>query len=218
MSVNSARSGKIAGLIGAAILIAGVLLIGPIGIPTARAQCPAIEVSFARGTNDPPGPGKVGQAFIDALRSRVGGRDVGQYAVNYAASMNFLLTADGVTDTVNHVNYMVANCPDTRLVLGGYSQGAAVMDVATGVSVPGLTGSALPPEADGHVAAVAVFANLLDKIAGPLSSMSPVYGGRTIDLCISGDPICGPGTNMNIHHQYIGAMTDQAADFVAGRV
>jgi cutinase len=151
MGIDAACLRRITTALCGAILTFGLFLVAPIGIPTAAAQCPAIEVSFARGTSDPPGPGKVGQAFIDSLRGKVGGRDVGQYAINYAASMNFLLAADGVSDGVNHVNYMVANCPETRLVLGGFSQGAAVVDVLTGVSVPGLSGSPLPPEAADHI-------------------------------------------------------------------
>jgi cutinase len=51
---------------------------------------------FARGTDEPPGVGAVGQSFINSLRSKVGGRSVGQYAVNYAALPTFLWVADHV--------------------------------------------------------------------------------------------------------------------------
>ena len=62
--------------------------------PTASAaDCPDIEVVFARGTNDAPGLGNVGGAFVDALRGKVGGRSVGAYAVNYPASFDFLAAA-----------------------------------------------------------------------------------------------------------------------------
>ena len=49
-------------------------------------ECPDIEVVFARGRNEPPGVGYFGQAFVDSLRSQVGGRSLGVYAVNYAAA------------------------------------------------------------------------------------------------------------------------------------
>lgn len=224
----------------AATLTAGAVLSAPIDIPSAAAeQCPDIEVVFARGTGDPPGVGLVGQAFIDSLRSIVGGRSVGVYAVNYAATMNFLRAAEGAADANNHVQFMVANCPATRLVLGGFSQGAAVIDLMLGVSpglaaipgvgaipglgaVPGLdlgaVAAPLPPEAADHVAAVAVFGNPLGKILGPLNALSPAYGARTIDLCNVNDPICGEGDldNRAAHHQYVPGMTDQAATFAAG--
>ena len=79
----------------------------------------------------------VGGAFVDALRGKVGGRSVGAYAVNYPASFDFLAAADGANDASAHIQYMVDNCPNTRLVLGGYSQGAAVIDVISAVPVPG---------------------------------------------------------------------------------
>jgi len=44
-----------------------------VGSPLARAaDCPDIEVVFARGTTEAPGVGYVGQAFVDALQSQVG--------------------------------------------------------------------------------------------------------------------------------------------------
>jgi cutinase len=219
-------------------------LASPIGVPSAAAEgCPDIEVVFARGTDEPPGVGSVGQAFIDSLRSKVGGRSVGQYAVNYPATANFLRVPDGVNDANGHVSYMIENCPATRLVLGGYSQGATVVAFLVGansgqgptarvVRIPGLNadpGSGfgvgtlpppLPPEAADHVAAVAAFGNPADKFMGPMTRMSPDYGDRTIDLCNAGDPICGPGdmSNRAAHHQYAGAQTDQAASFVVGRL
>src|ERR1700756_5299199 len=140
MSIDMVFIRRIASLLCSATLTAGILLASPIGVPSAAAAgCPDVEVVFARGTNDAPGVGPTGQAFIDSLRSKVGGRSVGTYAVNYAATMNFLRVADGVNDANNHVQYMMGNCPATRLVLGGYSQGAAVMDILVGVN-PGIGG------------------------------------------------------------------------------
>ncbi|WP_263993195.1 cutinase family protein, partial [Mycobacterium paraense] len=43
-------------------------------LPLASAQCPDVQVVFARGTGEPPGVGPTGQAFVDDLRSRVGGK------------------------------------------------------------------------------------------------------------------------------------------------
>ena len=104
----------------------------------AHAQgCPDIEVVFARGTDEPPGLGRVGQAFVDALSGRVGGRSVGSYAVIYPATYDFLAAADGANDASAHIQYMMAELPGTRLVLGGYSQGAAVIDVIAAVPLPG---------------------------------------------------------------------------------
>lgn len=201
----------------AAVIAAGMLLIGP-GVPSAHAQdCPDIEVVFARGTNDTPGLGRVGSAFVNSLRSQVGGRSVGAYAVNYPASFDFLAAADGANDASGHIQYMVANCPNTRLVLGGYSQGAAVMDIIAAVPFPAVGfNSPLPPNVPGHVAAVAVFGNPSAKLGVPLT-ISPVWGSRAIDLCNAGDPICSDGRDFDAHSNYVNSgLAAQGAGFAAG--
>jgi cutinase len=192
--------------------------------PSATADpCPDIEVVFARGTNDAPGLGRPGQAFADALRAQIGGRTLTTYAVNYPASYDFLAAADGAADATNHISQMAVTCPSTRIVLGGYSQGAAVVDMLAGVpplgnkigeigSAPPLPGSLLP-----NIAAVAVFGNPATKFSNPITSS--VFGGKAIDLCKDGDPICSRGRNPFAHSDYVTAgLTDQAANYVAGIV
>ncbi len=173
---------------------------------------------FARGTDEAPGLGRVGGAFVDSLRGRVGGRSVGAYAVAYPATFDFLQAAGGANNASGHIQYMMANCPNTRLVLSGYSQGAAVIDIIAAVPFPAVGFTApLPPNAPAHVAAIAVFGNPSAKLGLPLT-VSPVWGSRSIDLCEPGDPICSDGDNFNAHKGYVPGMTSQAAAFVAGRV
>jgi cutinase len=179
-----------------------------------------VQVVFARGTAEPAGVGRVGQAFVDALRSDIGGKSVGVYAVNYPASYDFLQATDGANDASTFVQTTAANCPDTRMVLGGYSQGAAVIDFITAAGGP-LFGfdNPLPPQVADHVAAVAVFGNPSDKIGRPLTTLSPVYGARTIDLCNGADPVCSAGDDRAAHSLYVEAgLADQAASFVAGQL
>ena len=205
-----------AAIVAAVTPIAAPGAAGTIGIASA-AGCPDIEVTFARGTGEPAGLGRVGGAFVNQLRQKVGGRSVGSYGVNYPATYDFLAAADGANDASGHIQWMADNCPNTRQVLGGYSQGAAVMDVIGAVPVPGVGfNNPLPPNAAGHVAAIAVFGNPSAKLGLPLTS-SPVWGGKVIDICIPGDPICQTdGENMAAHSNYAGGATNDAANFVAG--
>jgi cutinase len=148
---------------------------------------------------------------------------VSSYAVNYPADYDFLTAADGAADAANHISTMASQCPSTKIVLGGYSQGAAVMDMLAGVpplgNKIGAIGSAPPlsPTAAVTVAAVAAFGNPATKFGQPLSSVG-MFAGRAIDLCKDGDPICSGGRNPFAHHGYEDAMAEQAAGFVAGRV
>ena len=202
---------RVFGLIG---LTAAALPIG-LATPAAAAPCPDVEVVFARGTTEPPGVGTTGQAFVDALRSRLGDRSLGVYAVNYPASRAFdTSTPAGGDDMSAHVQSMAANCPNTRMVLGGYSQGAAVVDLAT---------NEMPPAVAGNVAATAVFggprSSFADSLsAGPLPAIGPLYAGKTIDLCVPNDPICSEGgRDWGAHGAYVtSGLVDQAASFAAG--
>jgi cutinase len=222
----------------AAVLIGGqapsaAAQVGPIPGPVpgpapgpataSSAGCPDIEVIFARGTDDTPGLGTPGQAFVNSLRPLVGGRTLTTYPVNYPASYDFLAAADGATDAANRIATVAQQCPTTHIVLGGYSQGAAVVDMLAGVpplgnkigdigSAPPLASSLVP-----NITAVVAFGNPATKFSNPLTSS--VFAARAIDLCKDGDPICSRGRNPFAHNDYVSAgLTQQAADFVAGLV
>ena len=204
-----------------ALLIAAALVVNPFTvIPAASAACPDVEVVFARGTNEPPGIGKVGTAFVSALRSQVPGKSVQSYGVNYPASDNFLAAANGANDASGHIQSMANQCPATKMVLGGYSQGAAVIDIITAAPIGALGfKQPMPAEVADHIAAVAVFGNPSSRVGQPLTTLSPQYGGKTIDLCDAGDPVCENGQNWNAHLAYVSTgMTSQAAQFAAARL
>jgi cutinase len=225
---------QFARLLGAAVVTTGApVLSAPILIAsTSAASCPDVEVTFARATDEPPGVGGVGQEFVDSLRSQVGGRSVGVYPVNYPATDDWAPSASaGASDASAHVESMAANCPDTRLVLGGYSQGAMVIDLITiaRASVAGFNAATLPADVADHVAAVAVFGNPTDRLLGPISAISPWYGQKAIDMCAPDDPICSPGGGLSLpthdevfsaaHLSYKGSgMPSQAATFVASHL
>ncbi len=178
---------------------------------------------FARGTSEPPGLGRVGEALSGTLQSQLGGQSLTTYAVNYPATYDFLAAADGATDATNHIVALAAQCPSTRFVLGGYSQGAAVIDMLVGIpplgDKVGEVGSAppLPNSVGSKVAAIAVFGNPATKFGNPVSAAGAPFAGKGIDLCNDGDPICSPGRNPFAHTDYEStALPGQAAGFVAG--
>nr|WP_304441335.1 cutinase family protein [Mycobacterium sp. 852002-51057_SCH5723018] len=214
-------------MICAAVAPFWALLIAP--VPSASAEpCPDVEVVFARGTNEPPGVGRIGQDFVDTLRSRVGSKSLGVYPVNYPASTNFPTAIDGITDAGHHVESMAASCPRTKMVLGGYSQGAAVMGFVTANTVPDGANLADPPQpmpADvaNHVAAVTLFGTpstqFMSIINEPSVTIGPQYAAKTLELCVPNDPVCSGSGFPAAHRQYVEAgMVDQAADFAAGRL
>jgi cutinase len=212
---------KVRGLIlaVAAVAVSGGTLVAP--AVAHAAACPDVQVVFARGTGEPAGAGRVGDAFADALRSQVPDKSVDVYAVNYPASRDFLRAADGANDASLFVQNTAATCPDTQIVLGGYSQGAAVIDAIAIANQPTLGFvNPMPTAVADHVAAVAVFGNpSIRLLGGPLTALSPQYGYKTIDLCNGADPVCSTGDDRPAHSLYVEAgLTTQAAQFVANRL
>jgi cutinase len=196
----------------------------PGGAPSASAAaCPDVEVIFARGRTEAAGPGQIGNAFVSALRQKTG-KNVNLYSVRYPADSEIDI---GANDMSQRIQSTAASCPDTRIVLGGYSLGAAVTDVVLALpfSFFGFK-NPLPGEMERHIAGVALFGNG-SAWAGPIGAFNPVYRERTIEMCHGADPVCNPAdpntweNNWSDHlaKAYLSAgMVNEAADFVAGRL
>ena len=209
---------SIARTVGVVFVTAWALLSTPILSPTASADpCSDVAVVFARGTHQEPGLGNMGQAFVDSLTSQLGGKSVDVYAVNYPANDDYHNSANaGANDASAHIQGVVAGCPNSKIVLGGYSQGSTVIDLAT---------TQMPPPVADHVAAVALFGEPSSGFSTmlwggqPLPTINPIYGSKVISLCAPDDPICSGGGNIIAHVSYIeSGMINQAATFAANKV
>jgi len=231
---------QITRLVAAVLMTTCGLLSAP--ITTAAAQpCPDVEAVFARGTGEPPGVGGIGEPFVDSLRSAIGAKSLDVYPVNYEASSDFgdriqfaQSVVDGIKDASGHIEATAANCPKTRIVLGGYSQGAAVAGFVTSASIPAgvpaeyleFLPKPMPPEIANHVAAVTLFgkpsAEWLQNYGAPAIVIGPLYAPKTDELCAPGDTICDgdPGGAPSFAHAEYPAngMTAQAANYAASHL
>jgi cutinase len=217
--------------IGAVIAAAAVLstMQSAVMQTASAAPCPDTEVVFARGTTEAPGVGPVGQAFVDSLRPQLGTKSLTVYAVDYPATMEFATAVEGVADARAHILATATSCPDTKMVLGGFSQGAAVMGFVTASVVPdGVSPldipTPMPPEVADHVAAVALFGKpstrFMNAINDPDVVVGPNYAAKAVDLCVDNDLVCDPhGRSFSAHNQYAElGLADQGATFVAQRL
>jgi cutinase len=231
-------AGRIARILGSLALTSWAFALGPTAFSASADPCPDVEVIFARGTAEPPGVGGVGQAFVDALRPQVGNRSLGVYPINYPASADFgsgiqfaQTVIEGIRDASNHIETMAASCPNTRMVLGGFSQGAALAGFVTSAVVPPEVPAAfvpapMPPDIANHIAAVALFGkpsdNFLRDSGAPTVAIGPLYVPKTIDLCAPDDTICNgapPGPPSMAHALYgVNGMVGDAASFTAKRL
>jgi cutinase len=190
--------------------------------------CPDVQLIFARGTTEAPGLGAMGDAFADDLKQRVGNKSVAVYPVDYPASTDFPTAIQGVVDASSHVKQTAANCPNTKMVLGGYSQGAAVMGFVTSELIPdGVTVADVPqpmaPDVANHVAAVALLGTPSDRfmnaIKQPSVKIGSLYQPKTIELCVPNDFVCSAGNDFGAHARYIDdGLVVQAADFAATKI
>lgn len=233
LKVIDGRLRRLAGAGAAAALTAAAVLVSGYA-PAANADCPDVELVFARGTSEPPGVGGIGSGFVDALRGQLGGRSLTVYPVNYPASSDFgspdfpTTFIDGIRDASAHIESMAASCPKTKEVLGGFSQGAAVAGFVTSSAVPKGISPAdvpkpMPADIANHVAAVTLFGTpsnqFLEHYGAPDIAIGPLYQPKTLQLCAPGDPICGGGSDGAAHASYVvNGMTGQAASFVASHL
>lgn len=184
---------------------------------------------FARGTTEVPGVGPTGDAFVNSLQSQVAGKSVEVYPVNYPATTDFRTAVDGISDARANILATAASCPDTKMVLGGFSQGAAVMGFVTANVVPdGVSASTVPApmplDVADHVAAVALFgkpsARFMRAINDPQIVIGPSYVDKTIDMCVDDDLVCDPdGRSFGIHSRYADVgMASEGATQVAHKL
>jgi hypothetical protein len=219
---------KAAVFVGAAVVATSGLTVGV--VPSASADpCPDVQVVFARGTDEAPGVGPTGQAFVDNLRPRVGGKSLDVYPVNYPATHEWSTGLDGIRDADAHVISMAHDCPKTKMVLGGYSQGAAVIGFITSASVPdGVDPATVPkpmdPEVANHVSSVVLFGmpnvRAMDFLNEPQVAIGPLYQAKTIKVCAPEDPVCSDGMNFSAHDTYAAdaSIVDTGAAFAASHL
>ncbi|WP_124711480.1 cutinase family protein [Gordonia insulae] len=223
-----------------AALAGGVVMNSP---KASAATCSDVAVVFARGTVEPAPPiGLTGQSFVASLRSQLPGKSVDAIGVNYPASSNFndrpkfvRTVTNGVKEAQRQVKTIAANCPGTRIVLGGYSQGAVVAGYATSgkIAIPDRyrqyeseVPAPLPADVARHVAAVVLFAppsdRFINDIGAPKIRVGAPYEAKTKRYCIPGDTICNGapvGQPNGLHVLYtVNGMSLDAARYVVGRL
>ncbi|GAA2432869.1 cutinase family protein [Mycolicibacterium llatzerense] len=199
-------------------------------LPTAHAaDCPDAQVIFARGTDEAPGPGGVGTAFINGLRTAISPKTLDVYAVDYPATTDFPTAVDGIRDARRQLVTTAAACPRTKMVLGGFSQGAAVAGFVTAGTIPeGIAATdvpaPMPPDVADHVAAVALFGKpsprFMRAIGSPTVTVGPVYQPKTTDLCVSNDLVCDAhGSSFDAHNSYIDSgLVTQGVNFAMSQL
>lgn len=102
-------------------------LAAPVDLEKRQAgNCPPLEIIFARGTTEPQGLGTLGAPLQREVAKLIPGTK--STAVVYPANANFMgSSSEGSKWATEYLNKQAAACPNTKFVLGGYSQGGMVV-------------------------------------------------------------------------------------------
>ncbi|PPQ71527.1 hypothetical protein CVT24_006476 [Panaeolus cyanescens] len=153
--------------------------------PTAEVEerqlfCPDVKVFFARGTTEIGTLGLiVGPPLETALRRALPGKDVDVEGLDYPALVSGYLAGGDIGGAIrmaNDVTSIAGRCPNTKIVMSGYSQGAQVTHRAA---------ARLSSSIQERVNAVVTFGDPYEdtRLPGVLES-------RRKTFCAFGDLIC----------------------------
>ena len=139
----------------------------------------------------------VGPQLSKALKTDTGGK-VSVQGVSYSAGIagDIDLGASGSPAMASLANKVLKECPNTKLVLSGYSQGALLVHNA--LSTGKIEGS--------KVAAVCVFG---DPFNG--QSFKGVDDSKVVRYCGSADPICDHNGQKNAGGSHLGYSKEASA-------
>ncbi|KAI0162559.1 cutinase [Pestalotiopsis sp. NC0098] len=167
-------------------------------------SCKGMTVIFARGTTEAGNVGSVaGPPFFQALSDKMGG-DLAVQGVKYPADIpGFLAGGDkaGSQTMADLVTQAMTQCPDTKVVMAGYSQGGQLVHNAAKM---------LPASTTSKVMAAVIFG---DPDNG--DAVQGVSSANTKVICHTGDNICAHGDLILAPHLTYGADANTAASFVA---
>ncbi|KAF8899779.1 putative acetyl xylan esterase [Gymnopilus junonius] len=201
-----------------------------------KRACPNIHVFGARETTVPPGYGTAGVVVNLVLAAYPGSTSE---AINYPAcggqascgGVSYASSAvQGVAAVASAVNSFNQQCPDTQLVLVGYSQGGQIMDDAFcggGDTNEGLSSTAIPisTAALNKIAAAIFmgdprFVHGLSYEVGTCQAQGVICPSsswirlpqrfQNSSYCDAADPYCCNGSDANTHQGY-GTEYGQAA-------
>ncbi|MCH8128593.1 MAG: cutinase family protein [Acidobacteria bacterium] len=234
-------------VVAAAIVVAVVLVlpqsaepgsVTDLGVWIETESCPNVFFVGARGTDQDPGIGpQLSDAysiFLTFLRPGPG-RDIGVavYPLDYPAARGRFgdsskyeeSVAAGAGELRAAVDVLASQCAAARIVVAGYSQGAQVISVAD-----------LANLGEATIDAMILLANPVfvpDDATEKAGDFNPDQGGlvgrvsidgelagRTIQVCLRGDPVCQSGSlAIWVHsNDYFGSALDPAAEFAANEV
>jgi hypothetical protein len=225
----------------AALLFAPLTLASSVQyLSTRQSTCSDAHIFLAKGNNEPY-PGRQG-ALVNAICSGLESCDYEDILYYNPADADFCASVgQGVANGITQIKAYNARCPDTKLVISGYSQGAQIVgDILGGgggtffQGCQEATNAALDVNsaAGKKITAALVFGNIRHTAGqsynvltgGNGQGVYPRSGAQLAglaqyssvfhDYCVSTDPVCAGGGDVQTHLNYFDVYTNEAAAWV----
>lgn len=226
-----------------AALLAGVVSAASVDLQPRQMvtdHCADVHMFLARGNNEPyPGrQGKLVSAVCNGLKS-CDYEDIQFH--NPGGAPYCPAVSEGTANGLSQIISYNKRCPDSKLVVSGYSQGAHVAgDIfggGGGSFFQGCTTEATPnlpfnTPAGQAIAAIVTFGDVRHTANQPYNYLdgathwglfprdsqqlanAATFAGVWRDYCHAADPICGAGKDVQAHLNYFDVDTIQAAEFI----
>lgn len=204
----------------------------------AATTCAAVHIITARASTEAAGEGITGALVDQIINSST--QTITRAAVDYPATLTNYASSSlqGIQNLTSQLTTEVTNCPNEKIVLLGYSQGAHVVLDVLGGGQGGSLGTATPPISStigSHVTAVATFGDPRHVVKQsydlgtstrngifPRSSTQLQvllnYASRIETFCDANDQFCDSGFSTQVHLTYLNRYQTQAANFVLGKI
>jgi acetylxylan esterase len=224
-------------------LVFGACLAGEPDPSTEAADQPAttcadVAIITARASTEAAGEGITGNLVTQIINTST--QNISRASVSYPATLNNYNSSSlqGINALKSQLTTEVTNCPNEKIVLLGYSQGAHVVLDVLGGGQGGSLGTATPPIASNissHVTAVATFGDPRHVTNQAFDVGTSTRNGRfprsaTQDQVLSGfasriqawcdanDTFCASGFSTQVHLTYLDRYQTTATNFVLGKI
>ncbi|RBR14510.1 hypothetical protein FVER53590_03351 [Fusarium verticillioides] len=207
-----------------------------------QAPCQNVHIFLARGIDEPYSGRQ--SSIVSAVCS--GLTSCGYEDINYPANFNTYCTSiyAGITGGLSQITAYANRCPDSKLVLSGYSQGAQLFgDMLGGGGGQSLgctqqSNSSLNPVTSpgNKIAAVLFFGDprhtanqayntgtgssrngINPRTGAQLTSLNR-YSNKIRSWCLAGDNVCAQGTDPGAHTSYFNVFSREAGAWVKTKV
>ncbi|KAH8897976.1 cutinase [Thozetella sp. PMI_491] len=196
-----------------------------------------VHMIVARASTEKPGTGIIG-AVATQVQQQIPGSDI--VAVDYPATLDNYLTSEsqGVSAMTKLVNDYAVACPNSKMVLMGYSQGAQVTaDTLCGTSEANFNATQpVSAEIASKVAAVVLMGDPSHTVGASFDQGTSTKNGifprrnvaacnglaaRMVSFCNDQDTFCDSGpqnqTGIDVHISYVQTNGDAAVKFIVSK-